>query len=66
MLYNGKEQGYNSNAIGEARYLGQSLDKYAEDMAEKYPDRSKGSMSEVVKYIDHTSPCILPMPNGRL
>lgn len=52
VLYNGKEQGYNSNAIGEARYLGQSLDKYAEDMAEKYPDRSKGSMSEVVKYID--------------
>lgn len=52
VLYNGKEQGYNSNAIGEARYLGQSLDKYAEDMAEKYPDRSKGSMSEVVKYIN--------------
>lgn len=52
VLYNGKEQGYNSNAIGEARYLGQSLDKYAEDVAEKYPDRSKGSMSEVVKYID--------------
>ncbi len=52
LLYNGKEQGYNSNAIGEARYLSQSLDKYAEDMAEKYPDRSKGHIGEAVKYID--------------
>lgn len=52
VLYNGKEQGYNSNAIGEARYSGQSLDKYAEDMAEKYPDRSKDYSGEVVKYID--------------
>lgn len=49
LYYNDKEQGYNSRAIGEARYNGESIDLYTSEMEEKY-GRNAGS-GEAVKYI---------------
>lgn len=48
LLYNNKEQGYNSHAVGEARYSGESLDAYLEDMAEQY----SGYSGEIKQYIN--------------
>lgn len=49
VYYNGKEQGYNSHAIGEARYGGESIDFYKSDMEEKYGGR--GGSDEAARYI---------------
>ncbi len=51
LLYNNKEQGYNSHALGEARYSGESLDGYLEEMAEQYPSYSGEIMQYVNQYI---------------